>query len=238
MTRVKFMEQQSFDPRVMTCPYCGEEERIGVHSHQEGCCKCHACTKTFAETRGTIFFGLHYPIWVGVLVLTLLGHGCPPAAIVVAFYLDERTVTAWHNKGGQHGKRVQDEVVCQGEVEWGQVPADELWVKAQGSQKVWVATAMSVFSRFFVWGELSPKRDRPLIERLRAKVRAAAGSVRQPILGAVDGLAAYPNAIRQAFADKFYSGKPGLWLTGWRDGDDPFAAPHSHKVSIAPPPHY
>ncbi|MCP4417338.1 MAG: hypothetical protein GY805_12005 [Chloroflexi bacterium] len=42
-----------------------------------------------------------------------------------------------------------------------------------------------------------------------AKVRAAAGSVAQPVLVAVDGLPAYPNAIRKAFSDKFYSGKPG-----------------------------
>jgi transposase-like protein len=209
MAILKFMEQQPLDPKLMTCPSCGEEERIGVHSHQERRCICHACRGTLAETKGTVFFNLHYPIWVVVLVLTLLAHGCPPAAIVAAFYLDERTVAAWHSKAGKHGKRVQDEVVCNGQVELGQVQADELCVKAQGGKKVWVATAMSVFSRLFLWGEVSIKRDKPLIERLMAKVRAAAGSVMQPILVAVDGLPAYPNAIRKAFADKFYSGKPG-----------------------------
>lgn len=209
MVTLKFMEQQPLDPKLMTCPDCGEEARIGVHSHQERRCICHACGGTFAETKGTVFFNLHYPIWVVVLVLTLLAHGCPPAAIVAAFYLDERTVAAWHRKAGQHGKRVQDEVVCNGQVELGQVQADELCVKAQSGQKVWVATAMSVFSRLFVWGEVSTRRDKPLIERLMAQVRAAAGSVAQPILVAVDGLAAYPNAIRKAFSDKFYSGKPG-----------------------------
>lgn len=209
MATLKFMEQQPLDPKLMTCPSCGEEERIGVHSHQERRCICHACTRTFAETKGTVFFNLHYPIWVVVLVLTLLAHGCPPAAIVAAFYLDERTVAAWHSKAGKHGKRVQAEVVCHGQVELGQVQADELCVKAQGGQKVWVATAMSVFSRLFLWGEVSIKRDKPLIERLMAKVRAAAGSVIQPILVAVDGLPAYPKAIRKAFSDKFYSGKPG-----------------------------
>ena len=209
MTTLKFMEQQPLDPTLMTCPHCEEDERIGVHSHQERRCKCHACTKTFAETKGTLFFGLHYPIWVVVLVLTLLAYGCPPAAIVAAFQLDERTVAAWHKKAGKHGKRVQDEVVCKGAVEVGQVQADELCVNVQGGKKVWVATAMSVFSRLFLWGEVSTKRDKPLIERLMAKVRAAAGSVAQPILVAVDGLPAYPKAIRKAFSDKFYSGKPG-----------------------------
>jgi transposase-like protein len=218
MATLKFMEQQPLDPEIMTCPHCKEEERIGVHSHQERRCKCHACNKTFAETKGTLFFGLHYPVWVVVLVLTLLAHGCPPAAIVVAFYLDERTVAAWHKKAGHHGQRVQNEVVCNGTVELGQVQADELCVKAQGGQKVWLATAMSVFSRLFVWGEVSPKRDKPLIERLMAQVRAAAGSGAQPILVAVDGLPAYPKAIRKAFADKVYSGKPGRPpLVPWPD---------------------
>ncbi len=218
MTTLKFMEQQPLDPKLMTCPHCDENERIGVHSHQERRYMCHACGKTFAETKGTVFFNLHYPLWVVVLVLSLLAHGCPPAAIVVAFYLDERTVAAWHRKAGQHGKRVQDEVVCNGQVDLGQVQADELCVKTQGGQKVWVATAMSVFSRLFLWGEVSPRRDKPLIERLMTKVRAAAGSVVQPILVAVDGLPAYPKAIRKAFSDKVYSGKPGRPpLVPWPD---------------------
>ncbi len=209
MTTLKIMEQKPLDATMMKCPHCEEEKRIGVHSHQERRYKCHACQKTFAETKGTVFFGLHYPIWLVVLVETLLAYGCPPAAIVVAFYLDERTVYAWHKKAGAHGKRVQEEIVCQGKIEMGQVQADELCVNAQGGQKVWIATAMSVFSRLFLWGEVSTKRDKPLIERLMTKVRAAAGSIQQPILVAVDGLAAYPNAIWKAFSDKFYSGKPG-----------------------------
>jgi transposase-like protein len=218
MATLQFMEQQPLDPQLMTCPSCGEEERIGGHSHQERRYICHACGGTFAETKGTVFFNRHYPIWVVVLVLTLLAYGCPPAAIVAAFYLDERTVAAWHSKAGKHGQRVQDEVVCNGQVELGQVQADELCVKAQGGKKVWVATAMSVFSRLFVWGEVSTKRDKPLIERLMTQVRAAAGSVVQPILVAVDGLPAYPNAIRKAFSDKFYSGNPGRPpLLPWSD---------------------
>ena len=218
MTTLKFMEQQPLDPKLMTCPHCDEHERIGVHSLQERRYKCHACGRTFAETKGTVFFNLHYPIWVVVLVLSLLAYGCPPAAIVVAFGLDERTVAAWHRKAGHQGKRVQDELICNGQVELGQVQADELCVKAQGGQKVWVATAMSVFSRLFLWGEVSTRRDRPLIERLMTKVRAAAGSVSQPLLVAVDGLPAYPKAIRRAFSDKVYSGKPGRPpLVPWPD---------------------
>ena len=80
-----------------------------------------------------------------------------------------------------------------------------------------MATAMSVFSRLWTWGEVSISRDRSLIDRLMAKVRAAAVKG-QAILFAVDGLAAYPKAILITFSDKYYSGKPGRPpLIPWQD---------------------
>jgi len=204
---LKFMERPLLTANLMTCPYCGEEDRIGIHSHQERRYKCHACGHTFAETQGTPLYRLKYPVWVVVLILTLLAHGCPVQAIVVAFFLDERTIADWLTKAGKHGEHIQDKVVCNGQVELGQVQADELYVKMQGG-KVWMATAMSVFSRLFLWGEVSPQRDRHLIGRLVSKVQAAAGSV-QPILFAVDGFAAYPKAVLKFFYTKLYTGKPG-----------------------------
>jgi transposase-like protein len=204
---LKFMERSPLNPGLMTCPHCGEADRIGIHSHQERRYKCHACGRTFAETQGTPLFRLKYPIWVVVLILTLLAHGCPLQAIVVAFFIDERTIADWLAKAGKHGEHIQDQVVCNGQVELGQVQPDELYVKMQGG-KVWMATVMSVFPRLFLWGEISLHRDRRLIERLVSKVWAAAGSV-QPILVAVDGFAAYPKAILKFFYTKLYTGKPG-----------------------------
>jgi transposase-like protein len=204
---LKFMERPLLTADLMACPYCGEEGRIGIHSHRERRYKCHACGHTFAETQGTPLYGLKYPVWVVVLILTLLAHGCPVQAIVVAFFIDERTVADWLAKAGKHGEHIQGKVVCNGQVELGQVQADELYVKMQGG-KVWMATAMSVFSRLFLWGEVSPQRDRRLIGHLVSKVRAAAGSV-QPILFAVDGFAAYPKAVLKSFYTKLYTGKRG-----------------------------
>jgi transposase-like protein len=204
---MKFMEQLPMQPELMACPFCHAKDRIGVHSYKERRCKCHHCDKTFAETIGTPLYYLKYPRWVVGLVLALLAYGCPPAAIVFAFGIDERTVAEWHDKAGQHGKGVQEAEVCNGKVELGQVQADELCVTVQGG-KVWMATAMSVFSRLFVWGEVSPTRDRALIERLMTQVRAAGGLV-QPVLIAVDGFTAYVRATLKVFSDKYYSGKPG-----------------------------
>jgi transposase-like protein len=202
-----FMERPQLNPALLTCPHCGERERIGVHSYAERRAKCHACKSTFAETKGTPLYQLKYPIWVVILVLTLLAHGCPVAAIVVAFYINERTVAAWLSKAGQHGERIQESIVCNGQVALGQVQADELYVKMQGG-RVWMATAMCVFSRLFLWGEISPQRDRRLIERLMSQVWAAAGAV-QAVLFAVDGFTAYPKAILKTFYTKLYTGKPG-----------------------------
>lgn len=205
---LKFMEQRPLDPKLMTCPFCQEHNRLGIHSHKERRYICHACRHTFAETKDPVFYGLRYPIWVIVLVVTLLAHGCPVVAIVVAFYLDERTVLLWWDKAGRHGKAVQEQLVCRGQVELGQVQLDELCVTTQKG-KVWVATAMSGFSRLFLWGEVSKSRDKGLIERLLTKVKHAASSTTQAVLFAVDGFAAYPKAILKTFHTKLYTGRRG-----------------------------
>ena len=41
------------------------------------------------------------------MVVTLLAHGCPIQAIVVAFGLDERTVAVWLKRAGEQCQRVQ-----------------------------------------------------------------------------------------------------------------------------------
>lgn len=79
-----------------------------------------------------------------ILVLVLLAGGCPIPAIVFAFGLDERTVASWQQKAGDHGLRVQQEKVCQGQLESQQIQGDEMWVKTQFSA-VWMAKAMDVF---------------------------------------------------------------------------------------------
>ncbi len=186
-------------PEVVVCPKsnCRASGRVGVHSHQERRYRCHACGDTFAETLGTPLYRLKHPAWLVVVVLALLAGGCPIPAIVFAFGLDERTVTAWQAKAGQHAKHVQEQVVCQGQIALGQVQGDELYVKTQRGT-VWMATALCVFSRLFVWGAVAPARDTTLILQVVQHVRAAA-QIGQPILWAVDGFAAWTSAILQVF---------------------------------------
>jgi transposase-like protein len=196
-------------PELAVCPNsaCGASDPIGVHSIKERRYICHTCGKTFAETVGTPLFGLKHPTWLVVIVLALLASGCPRAAIVFAFGLDERTVADWHMKAGRHAQQVQEQAVCQGQVDLGQVQGDELYVKTQYGT-VWMATAMTVFSRLFVWGAIAPKRDTALIIQVVQHVRAAA-RLGQPILWAVDGFAAWPKAILAVFRDPQPTGKRG-----------------------------
>ena len=107
------------------CPDKGQRDRtnIQIHSQKEQRYRCTTCGKTFAATAGTAFYRLHHPAEVMVLVVTLLCHGCPVQAIVAALGLDERTVTAWLHRTGDHGARVHHAVVQTGQVDLGQVQA-------------------------------------------------------------------------------------------------------------------
>jgi hypothetical protein len=144
-----------------------------------------------------LFSRLKQPLDLVLLVVTLLAYGCPTPTLVAAFGLDERTIATWQCKAGQHAKQVHTHLVCHGSVDLGQVQADELYTKTQAGP-VWIATAMSVFSRLWLWGALSWQRDEALITPVLAHVGAAAQPGR-PLLFAVDGFKAYVTAILKVF---------------------------------------
>jgi transposase-like protein len=196
-------------PEQVGCPNsaCGTSTRIGVHSHKERRYICHACKRTFADTSGTLLYRLKQPLDLVVLVLTLLAYGCPSGAVVAAFGLDERTIANWQRKAGQHAKQVQEQLVCQGSLDLGQVQADELYTKTQAGP-IWIATAMTVFSRLWLWGAISWDRDEALITPVIEHTRAAA-QPGKPILFAVDGFTAYVSRILKVFRDPLRTGKPG-----------------------------
>jgi len=207
LVRLNFMTEPALNPALMVCPHCGQAEKIWIHSQKERRYKCVACQRTFSERQGTPLFRMGYPIWVVILVLTLLAGGCPVQAIVFAFGLDERTVASWQRQAGNHAQRVQEEKVCQGSLAAHQIQSDEIWVKTQCGL-AWMATAMAVFSRLFIWGAVSIERQSSLIERVVEKV-AAALQRGLPILWVTDGFGGWEKAIRKWLRDPLYTGKPG-----------------------------
>jgi len=81
----------------LACPARGQrgQGNIGLHSQKEKRFLCTVCRKTFTTTKGTALYRLRTAADTVSLVVTLMAHGCPLQAIVVAFRVDERTVAAW-----------------------------------------------------------------------------------------------------------------------------------------------
>jgi transposase-like protein len=125
------------------CPFGGEvgQGNITIQSQKENRYRCKACRKTFSARKGTIFYRKKTPVEVLTVVLTLLAYGCPIQAVVVAFGLDERTVTAWLLQAGSHCQVLHEREVQSGRVELEHVQADEMWIKRVGG-KLWLAMAL------------------------------------------------------------------------------------------------
>jgi transposase-like protein len=101
------------NPQTQCChnPHCRARGQMGqgnirVHSQSEQRYRCITCGHTFAATKSMPFYRLRTSAELVTIVLTLFCHECPTPAIVVAFGLDERTVTDWLTRTGVHGQQV------------------------------------------------------------------------------------------------------------------------------------
>ena len=108
------------DPTTTFCPNLACAARgqtgqgnIGIHSCKDKRFICTECHKTFSATKGTAFYRLRTSAETVSLGVTLLAHGCPLQAIVVAFGYDERTVAGWGARAGIHSQGVQEHLVEQ-----------------------------------------------------------------------------------------------------------------------------
>jgi transposase-like protein len=97
----------------LDCPARGQTSQgnIGIHSRKDQRFRCRQCRKTFAITQGTALYRLRMPAETVTLVVTLIAHGCPLQAIVVAFGFDERTVADWLIRAGRQSQAVHEHVV-------------------------------------------------------------------------------------------------------------------------------
>jgi len=208
------------DPRDQFCPNmaCPARGKIGknivVHSRKEARYQCKICRKTFAATSGTPFYRLHHPVELMVIVATLIAHGCPLQAIVIAFRLDERTVMDWQERAGRHCKRVHERLV-QHPRDLEHVQADEMRVKGQG-KVIWLAMAIMVSTRLWLGGVIAKRRDEHLVLALVQIIRKFA--LARPLLICVDGFIAYVQAVQLVFRSPLPNGKRGRpWLISWPD---------------------
>jgi transposase-like protein len=181
----------------LACPARGQtgEGNIRIHSCKDQRFLCTECHKTFSVTKGTALYRLRTSAEMVSLAVTLMAHGCPLQAIVVAFGYDERTVACWLTRAGVQGQAVQAHLVEQPR-DLGQVQADEIRIKTQGGL-VWMALALMVSTRLWLAGAVSPHRDLSLIRRLIERVHRCA--LHRPLLVCTDGLCSYIRAIRETF---------------------------------------
>ena len=182
-----------------------DKGNIGIQSRKEQRFLCTTCHKKFTVTKGTAFYRLQTSAELVSLIVTLLAHGCPLQAIVVACGFDERTVANWLARAGRHSQAVQEHLVEQPH-DLGQVQADELRAKTPGGI-VWMALAMMGRARLWPAGEVSAHCDLPLIRRLIERVRH--GAAHRPLLFCTDGLSAYVRAIRETCRDPERTGGHG-----------------------------
>ncbi len=190
------------------CPATGQsgEGNIKVHSRSPERYRCGLCRKTFGARKGTPLHRRRTPEATIVVVLTLVAHGCPIAAIEAAFGFQRRTVQRWVDAAGDHCERIHEHLVLKPR-DLAHVQADELRVKTQGGI-VWMAMALMVSTRLWLGGAMSPSRDTALIRRLVGYVRACA-SPEFALLVATDGLVTYVKAFGKAFRSKRYTGRVG-----------------------------
>ncbi len=209
--------EQLFCPNI-DCPARGQvgQGNIGVHSQKEKRCICHVCGKSFAVTKGTLFYRLRTDPTIVMWVIVLLAYGCPLPAIVKAFGFDERTVKRWWQRSGLHCESVHDHLIGQSQLDLLQVQADEIKAKVQGGS-VWMAMAVMVSTRLWLGGAIGVRRDKQLIRQLADCIRAVA--LCRPLLLAVDGLPSYVQAFQQAFRSSVprlgQVGRPQLFV--WPD---------------------
>ena len=200
------------DPQTVFCPNsaCYARGHIGrgnirVHSREKRRYVCDECGSTFVATKGIVFYRRRLSKDIIVKIITLLAHGCPRQAIVVAFEVDERTVKSLEKNSGNHCQQVHEHLVEQPR-DLGQVQGDELYAKVQGCI-LWLAMAIQVQTRLWLGGELSISRSKGLITKLIQRVRRCA--LCRPLLFCVDGYKAYVGAIQRVFREPVRDSKTG-----------------------------
>ena len=114
-------------------------------------------------------------------------------------------MAAWCVRAGRQGQGVQAHRV-EPPRDLGQGQAAERRVKQPGAI-VWMALAIMGKPRLWFAGEVSERRDMPLIRRLLERVRACAAP--RPLLCGTDGLCADLRAIRATCRDPLQTGSQG-----------------------------
>ena len=208
------------DPTVTCCPKlaCPARGQRGqghmrLPSRQARRLLCTACHQPCAATKGTACERRRTSVETISLVVTLMAHGCPLQALVIACGVDERTVARWGTRAGVPGQAVPEHLGAHPRA-LGPVQADASRVKQPGGI---VGMALAMMGQTHVWlgGAGSAPRAMPWIRRLLAWVTR--GAAPRPLLVGTDGVGASLRAIRETVRAPVHTGQGGRpRLRPWR----------------------
>ena len=193
------------------CPNmaCRDKHEVGkgnivAHSQKRQRCKGRSCGHTFSYRRGTMFYGLRHPEQQIMWVVGLVAWGCPVAAIVAVFEIDERTVAEWMHRAGRYAEVFHHQHIQRLDLQ--PVQVDEIRLKMQ-RKTVWIAMAMSGGSRLWLGAVCQVKRDKKLARHIITCVYNWAQHA--PLVIAFDGWSAYPKACYPVFREPALTGRAG-----------------------------
>ena len=128
-----------------TCPDYGKLQygqgqmnlkKVGRTPHGVQRYQCKTCSKTFTETKGTIFYRKHAQEHEILEVLALLAEGVRISTLTRVKGIKEDTILRWLREAAQHAEQIEEVLMKEFRVERGQLDALWAYVRNKGEKKL------------------------------------------------------------------------------------------------------
>ena len=189
------------------CPASGPSGQgtMGLHARKDTRFLGTECPKPCSATQGPGFSRLRTSAETVRLVGTVLAHGWPLQALIVALGSEARTGADGVARGGDHGQAGQEPLVEPPRA-LGPGQAEESRVQTQGGLG-WRALALRGKTRVWRGGAVRAQRARP--RRRRRRARGRRGAARRPRLGCPEGVGSSLRAMREPWRAPLPTGTGG-----------------------------
>ena len=109
--------------------------RFGKTSGARQRFRCHACMKTFTETKGTLFYGRRKPQAQILHALALIAEGSRPSSIVRTLSITHDTLRDWVELAAGHVEVIEAALLADYHVDAAQIDALWTYVGNRGQKK-------------------------------------------------------------------------------------------------------
>jgi transposase-like protein len=97
--------------------------------------KCKTCSRTFTETKGTIFYRRHTPEDEIIETLALIAEGSRISSLARVKGHKEETIIDWIRAAGEHAEAVEEVLLAKHQIARGQLDALWAYVRNKGEKK-------------------------------------------------------------------------------------------------------